>query len=175
MLRCMKRQSGLTASTEEWRRQRAVELREKDEKDWTLSAIAEALGVTPGAVSQWLKAAREQGQQALLWQRDRGGRRPKLTAAQSTCLLEVLGTGAEALGHIGERWQGKRVASLIRREFKVSYLPTSIPRLLRRLGWTPQKPQVLASQRDEKKIGLFQQDWSVVKKGHKQKGEPSSL
>jgi len=171
MLCCMKRQSGLTASTEQWRRQRAVQLREEN---WTLPAIAEALGVTPGAVSQWLTAAQEQGPQALMSQRSRSGRRPKLTAEQTTRLLELLGQGAEASGHVGEQWDGKRVADLIRREFEVSYLPTSIPRLLRRLGWSPQKPQVLASQRDEKKIAHFQEEWGTVKKGHKPRGELSS-
>ena len=128
----MKRQSGLTAATEQWRRQRAVELREEN---WTLSAIAEALGVTPGAVSQWLTVAQEQGQQALLSQRSHSGRRSKLTAEQTTCLLELLGKGAEASGHVGEQWDGKRVADLILREFELSYLSIIIPRLLRRLDW----------------------------------------
>jgi transposase len=136
---------------------------------------AEALGVTPGAVSQWLTAAQEQGEQALLSQRSRTGRRPKLSAEQTTRLLALLNQGAEAWGHVGQQWNGKRVADLIYGEFKVSYVPTSIPRLLRRLGWSPQKPQVLASQRDEEKIVHFQQEWSTVKKGHKLKGAPSSL
>jgi transposase len=168
----MKRQSGLTATTEQWRRQRALQLREEN---WTLSAIAEALAVTPGAVSQWLTIAQEQGPQALVSQRSRTGRRPKLTAEQTTRLLELLNQGAEAFGYVGEQWHGKRVADLIYREFKVSYVPTSIPRLLRRLGWSPQKPQVLASQRDEEKIAHFQQEWSTVKKGHKPRVERSSL
>ena len=168
----MKRQSGLTAATEQWRRQRAVQLREEN---WTLSAIAEALGVTPGAVSQWLTAAQEQGEQALVSQRSRSGRRPKLTAEQTTRLQQLLGKGAEVSGHVGEQWDGKRVADLIWCEFEVSYLPTSIPRLLRRLGWSPQQPQVLASQRDGKKIVHFQKEWGTVKKGHRPKDEPSSL
>jgi transposase len=171
MLCCMKRQSGLTATTEQWRRQRALQLREEN---WTLAAIAEALGVTPGAVSQWLTVAQEQGPQALVSQRSRTGRRPKLTAEQTTRLRELLDQGAEAFGYVGEQWHGKRVADLIHREFKVSYVPTSIPRLLRRLGWSPQKPQVLASQRKEEKIEQFQKNWSMVKKGHKMKGAPSS-
>ena len=172
MLCCMKRQSGLTAATEQWRRQRALQLREEN---WSLSSIAEALGVTPGAVSQWLTTSQEQGEQALLSQRSRTGRRPKLTAEQTTRLLELLDQGAEASDYVGQQWNGKRVADLIYREFKVSYVPTSIPRLLRRLGWSPQKPQVLASQRDEEKIAHFQQAWSTVKKGHKQRSAPSSL
>lgn len=35
------------------------------EKDWKQKDIAEALGVTEGAVSQWLKRAREGGREAL--------------------------------------------------------------------------------------------------------------
>jgi transposase len=167
----MKRQSGLTASAEAWRRRQAVELREKG---WTLGRIAEALGVTPGAVCQWLKAAKEQGEQALVSGRNRTGRRPKLTQEQVARLVALLDAGAEEMGHIGERWDGKRVAALIGREFGVSYLPGNVPRLLRRLGWTPQKPQILASQRDNDKIEQFKEDWQAVKKGRRRKAEPSS-
>ena len=167
----MKRQSGLTASAEEWRRRQAVGLREKG---WTLGRIAEALGVTPGAVSQWLKAAKEQGEQALESGRSRTGRRPKLSNGQAARLLVLLDAGAEEAGHIGNRWDGKRVAALIRREFGVSFLPGNVPRLLRRLGWTPQRPQILASQRDEEKIGQFKEDWQAVKKGRRKRGAPSS-
>ncbi len=46
----------------EWPRLRAWELHGQG---WTGRAIAAALGVTPGAVSQWLKRAREGGAQAL--------------------------------------------------------------------------------------------------------------
>lgn len=148
-----------------------MELRQKG---WTQAAIGEALGVTDGAVSQWLKAAREGGEQALASGRSRTGKRPKLTPEQQARLLELLRAGAEQLGQVGERWDGKRVAALIRREFGVWYLPTSIPDLLRRLGWSPQKPQVLAQQRDEAAIEQFQQDWSEVKKGQRRKGGPSS-
>lgn len=168
----MNRQSGLTASAEEWRRRQAVELRKKG---WTLRAIAEAVGVTSGAVCQWLRAVDEQGEQGLLSGRSRTGRRPKLSKEQVARLFELLDEGAEELGHVGKRWDGKRVAALIRREFGVSYLPTSIPPLLRRLGWSPQKPQVLASQRDEEKIEQFKADWKAVKKGQSGRSEPSSL
>src|SRR5687768_13643457 len=163
----MNRQAGLTASTEAWRRRQALALRAKG---WPLSAIAEALAVTPGAVSQWLKAAREGGEQALESRRSRTGARPKLTPEQWARLLELLGAGAQAPGQVGERWNGERVAALIRKEFGVSYLPTSVPGLLRRVGWTPQKPQVLAAQREEEQIARFQDDWAAVKKGQRRKG-----
>jgi transposase len=46
----------------EWRRRRAWELALKG---WSQKKIAEALGVSEGAVSQWMKAEREQGEEGL--------------------------------------------------------------------------------------------------------------
>jgi transposase len=49
--------------------------------------IAAALGVTGGAVSQWLKRAREQGVEALR-RHPAPGRQPRLTAEQLAHLAE---------------------------------------------------------------------------------------
>ena len=56
----------------EWRRFRAAALHEEG---WTGQEIAEALGVSEGAVSQWLKRLREGGREALRANLPRG-RRP---------------------------------------------------------------------------------------------------
>lgn len=87
-------------SWQEGRRLRALELHEDG---WCGQAIAEALGVTGGAVSQWLKRARDGGREAL---RDRPppGSAPRLTEAQREQVLAVLAKGAEAQGFLGEVW-----------------------------------------------------------------------
>ncbi len=69
----------------EYRRLRAYELKEqgwkqKDIKD--IKDIAAALGVTEGAVSQWLKRAREEGGRGALRRRPPPGPRPRLTPEQ---------------------------------------------------------------------------------------------
>ena len=46
----------------EWRRFRAWELAQQG---WSQNEIAEALGVTEGAVSQWIKVRRERGEAGL--------------------------------------------------------------------------------------------------------------
>jgi transposase len=167
----MTEQQRLSAATEAWRRLRAVELHQAG---WTGRAIAEALGVVPSAVSSWLRKAREGGVDALRARRQQTGKRPKLTAMQQQRLLALLTAGAEAHGAIGERWTGKRVAALIKREFGVAYHPEYIPRLLRSLGWTPQQPVTKASQRDEQQIAQFKAEWETVKKGRKRRDGPSS-
>jgi transposase len=129
----------------EWRRLRAWALAQQG---WTGSAIAQALGVTPGAVSQWLKRAREHGP-AALHHRMPPGPTPKLTADQCAQLPTLLAHGAEAYGFLGDVWTTKRVATLIRREFGVSYHPAHVSRLLRQLDWSVQKPIRRATQRND--------------------------
>lgn len=45
----------------EWREGRRLRAWELHEAGWSQAAIAEALGVTPGAVSPWMRRAREGG------------------------------------------------------------------------------------------------------------------
>jgi len=77
----------------EYRRQRAWELHRQG---WKQHLIAEALGVSPGAVSQWLKRATLAGAQSLHAQ-PRPGRPALLTPQQRQHLAALLTQGAEAL------------------------------------------------------------------------------
>jgi transposase len=97
----------------EWRRMRAWELHGEG---WTGQEIAEALGVSQAAVSQWLKRAREGGVQALKSQ-PRAGAAPRLTEEQQAELLEHLTAGAEAYGFYGDVWTLPRIAIVIKKEF----------------------------------------------------------
>ncbi len=130
--------------------------------------------MVPSAVSNWLKHVRAGGPAALRARRHQTGKRPKLSHAQQQRLLGLLAAGAEAHGQVGERWTGKRVAALIKREFGIVYHPEYIPRLLRALGWTPQQPGKVASQRNEATIEQFKTAWDAVKKRHTRKDERSS-
>jgi transposase len=153
----------------EGRRLRALELKEQG---WKQSEIAEALGVTEGAVSQWMKRAREQGAQALR-HKPPPGAPSRLSDEQRARLPELLAQGAEAHGFRGELWTCERVAVLIRREFGVSYHPAHVSRVVRALGLSLQKPQRRAEQRDEEAIEHWKQKkWPSLKKGRKRKAEP---
>jgi transposase len=143
----------------EGRRLRAVELHEAG---WKAIRIAEALGVTRGAVSQWLKAAREGGRQALR-RHPPPGRQPQLTAKQRAQLPALLARGAEAYGFIGEVWTGARVAEVIRQEFGVRHHPAHVSRILATIRWTVQQPVRRASQRDEAAIVRWQAErWPAL-------------
>jgi transposase len=132
----------------EYRRLRAYELKEQG---WKQKDIAVALGVTEGAVSQWLKRVRAGGPAALR-RRPPPGPRPRLTPTQRARVRDLLEQGAEAAGFEGNVWTSKRIVAVIRREFGVGYHRAHISRLVRTLGVSLQKPVVRAGQRDEAAI-----------------------
>jgi transposase len=145
----------------EWRRYRAAELHEEG---WTGQEIAVALGVSTGAVSQWLKRLREGGREALRAQPPPGPT-PRLTPEQQASLPELLAWGAEAYGFLGDVWTTKRVALVIEQEYGVRYHPDHVGRLLRAAGWSVQKPVTRATQRDEAAITAWcEERWPEVKK-----------
>lgn len=141
----------------DWREGRRFRAFELSQQGWGVTAIADALGVTKGAVSQWLKRARVRGTEALRAQPHPGhGRR--LSAADEARLPELLSRGAQAYGFRGDVWSRRRVGEVIRREFGVRYSRWQVGRILHRLGYSPQKPLVRASQRDEAAIERWQQE-----------------
>src|SRR5438034_6561969 len=138
----------------EWRRMRALALKQQG---WTQRAIAEALGVSEQAVSQWLAAVRQGGPQALR-SHPAPGAPPKLTADQKRLIPEFLWHGSEAYGFRGQVWTCARIAKVIEEEFGVSYHKDHVGRLLAQLHWTPQVPIRRAIQRDEKAIQRWREE-----------------
>jgi transposase len=155
----------------EGRRQRAWELKQQG---WKQQDIAAALGVTPGAVSQWLKRGREQGVEALR-RHPVPGPSPKLSAAQVAQLPALLERGAEAYGFRGQVWTCRRVAEVIRRTFGVTYHPAHVSRLLHAVRQSVQRPRVRAAQRDQAAItAWWRERWPALEKKPPKKVGPSS-
>ena len=155
----------LSSETSNWREGRRLRAFELKERGWKQSEIAEALGVTEGAVSQWMKRAREQGAQALR-HKPPPGAPSRLSDEQRARLPELLAQGAQAHGFRGEVWTCERVAVVIRREFGLSYHPAHVSRVVRALGLSLQKPMRRANQRDEQAIRHWkEQRWPELKKG----------
>lgn len=156
----------------EGRRLRALELHTEG---WPGARIAEALGVTRGAVSQWLKRAREGGGRTALYHRKPPGATARLSIAQRAQLPDLLAKGAENYGFVGQIWTTKRVATVIRREFGVRYHPTHVSRVLRAIKWTVQKPMRRARQRQEAAVTAFQAErWPALEVKPKRRSAPSS-
>lgn len=155
----------LSAQATDWREGRRLRAWELHEAGWKQCAIAAALGVTEGAVSQWMRRAREGGSPAALRKRTAPGASCRLSETQQGEILGWLREGAEAHGFRGELWTRRRVAALIERKLGIRYHPGHVSRLLASWGWSPQKPERRARQRDEDAIERWRTErWPALKK-----------
>jgi transposase len=157
----------LSSQATDWREGRRLRAYELKQQGWKQTEIADALGVTEGAVSQWMKRAREEGVEGLR-HKPPPGATPRLSEQERTKLPELLAQGAEAHGFRGDVWTCERVAIVIRKEFGVSYHPAHVSRLLKALRQSLQKPQRRANQRDEEAIERWKEKSGLPsKKGAK--------
>lgn len=153
----------LTGQAIDWREGRRLRGWELIQKGWKQTEVAEALGVTQGAVSQWVKRAKERGIWGLKRRKAPGGQ-ARLSVEQKAQLPLLLEQGAEAFGFRGDIWTCGRIAQVVRHTFGVSYHPAHVSRLLKECGWSLQKPVRRASQRDEAAIERWKSERQVKKK-----------
>jgi transposase len=158
-----------------WKAARRLQAWRLKQQGWSQRQIAKALGVSEGAVSQWMARARAVGPEALRRRPPRGAPR-RLSPEQLARLPALLHQGPTAYGFRGDLWTRSRVAAIIRLEFGVSYHPRHVGRLLALIRWSPQKPTRRARQRDEAAITQWRDEtWPAIKKGHRPSSTRSSL
>ena len=91
---------------------------------------------------------------------------PRLSAAELDAVEEALGKGPQAFGFDTDLWTLGRIAAVIERLTGVRHHPGHVWRLLRRLGWSPQRPARRASERDEVEIARWRaEEWPRIKGG----------
>jgi transposase len=132
--------NSLSKRASNWREGRRLRAWELKGEGWSQQEIADALGVSKGAVSQWMKRAREDAIECLK-RRIATGASPRLGENQRAQLPELLAKGAPAHGFRGDVWTYERVGEVIGRSFGVRYHPAHVSRLLRALGLSLQKPK----------------------------------
>jgi transposase len=157
-----------------WKEARRLQAWRLKQRGWSQRRIAEAMGVSEGAVSQWMARARGAGPEALRRRPPPGAPR-RLSPDQLARLPALLQRGPLAYGFRGELWTRTRIAAVIRLEFGLSYHPRHVGRILDTLRWSPQKPTRRARQRDEAGIARWRTDtWAAIKKGQKPRARRSS-
>lgn len=149
------------AAVLEARRRRALAMLKEDV---SLNEVARRLGCSPSSVMRWRDTVAAEGDAGFVVHAS-PGRPPKLTAPQQRRLVNALLAGPLKAGYATDLWTTPRIAELIAARFGVVYHPDHVGRLLHQLGWTPQKPERRALQRDEAAIARWKtRDWARVKK-----------
>ena len=151
----------LTREQQAERRQERIRLLKKGQGQ---AEIARQLGVSPAAVCVWNRKLKKYGKESLAMQKATG-RPPSLTKADKAELERILKAGAVVAGFESERWTQKRVRQVIEQKFGVQYHRNYISRLLHDMGWSVQKPETRAIERDEELIRAWlSKDWARIKK-----------
>jgi transposase len=157
-------QGGGFTAAEQQRRERlrleAAELFAGGEKN---AAIARTLRVSERSVERWRRSWRQGGAQAL---RSTGPPSlPRLSQAQFARLERELEQGPLACGFADQRWTLLRIKTLIGRRFHIGYTVQGVWRLLRRNGWSCQRPARRAIERDDAAIEVWKKEvWPTVEK-----------
>jgi len=151
-----------TAAALEKRRRTAVELLQQN---WRIVDVARAVNASTSSVKRWRDAFEAAGAEGL------NSTPPpvhpsRLTDKQQQRLIRTLLGGARKSGYPNELWTCPRVLAVIQKLFGVTYHVDYVGTLLHKLGWSVQKPEQKARERDEAAIQRWRQvEWPRIKKG----------
>ena len=110
--------------------------------------VARRVGVHRQSVNRWKRALEKLGRTGLK-KAGRAGRKPLVSAVKLRTIEADLKRGLQALEYETGLWTTQRVAELIEERFGVRYTAEHVGSLLRRLGWSYQRPKGQALERDK--------------------------
>jgi transposase len=126
--------------------------------------VGRLVGAAPSSVSRWKQELDEGGLEGLK-AKPHPGRPARVSTEQKKQLEQVLLKGSLAAGFATDLWTLARVAKVIEREFGVRYHPGHVWYILRDMGWSCQKPERRARERNEAAIEQWRtEDWPEAKK-----------
>lgn len=140
------------------------------EKGHSQAEVARRVGVSRAAVCIWSRKLEAGGLDALRSQRPRG-RPPSLDKADRGQLEKMLLQGPMSQGFATDVWTVPRVRALLIREFGVELSESQVWRVLRAMGFSPQRPSRRARQQDEAAVYEWKKKrWPALKKTPENRG-----
>lgn len=146
----------------EQRRQEAIRLYKKKN---SLSNIGRLLHVSRQAVHKWVAKYSQQGESALTATKATG--RPGKTAKETLArtMAQLIEKGARAYGYLSDAWTTASLREVLRKTIRITYHRDHIRKLLHQFGYSCQRPQKKAIERDEEKIRHWARyTWVQIKK-----------
>src|ERR1700709_74477 len=149
---------------------RRLEARRMLDEGMAQAEVARRLKTTRQSVSRWALQPRRD-----LAKVKRQGRKSRFDEAKRRQLKAALLAGPQQAGFATELWTVPRVRQYIVQQFDQRFSTVHVWRLLRQLGFSPQRPVGRARERDEAKIAHWKtKEWPRLKKKPGAKAAPSS-
>lgn len=143
-----------TAEELERRRRRAVALLKEGRSQ---AEVARTVGANYSSVQRW-RAMAQSGPDGLK-AKPHPGRKRRMSGSKQEELVELLKGGAIAHGWPNNLWTATRVTEVIERHFGICYHPEHVRKILtQRLGWTSQRPQWRARERDDEEVERWKRE-----------------
>jgi transposase len=131
----------------------------------SIAEVAEVVEASTSSVGRWKQIVEQDGLDGLN-SKPASGRPPRLSSSERQELEELLRKGPREAGLATNAWTCPRVVRLIQQQFGVEYHPDHVRRILDALGWSCQRPEQRARERDEAAIGRWREkEWPRIKKG----------
>lgn len=145
----------------ERRRRKAARLFQKKIQH---AKIARQCGVSRAAVRKWYVSWKKSGVRGLRSQ-GRLGRKPELTSVKINKVRRVLLKGPNSAGFHTNVWTLERISRVFKETVHLPYHPGHVWKILQAMGWSCQKPQSRAKERDEKAIKQWRKiGWPRIQK-----------
>jgi transposase len=146
-----KHKSSLSRKDKEKRRLKAAKM---FSKGLTQAEVARKLKVTPTAANQWY-VVWDKGGSVALKSKGHPGFESELTSKKRQAFKRAILKGPQAYGYETDLWTLSRLRAVMKKVNRIDFSAVWIWHIVRDLGFTPQKPQIKARQRDEKAIAQW--------------------
>lgn len=126
------------------------------QKGMAQAEVAQMLKATPAAVSYWHTAWKKRGLKGLK-SKGHPGFPSKLTEGKRTVFKQAILGGPQEYGFETNLWTLSRLAAVMKRTTGIRFGHNHTWEIVRSLGFTCQKPQVKAKERDEAAIKAWKE------------------
>ena len=151
----------ISRETLEYLRNQSIRLWKSGKKT---EEIADFCGVHFTVVYKWIRIYKQKGTDGLKRRKAKGAD-PKLDKKDKKQILSWLRKSALDFGFETPLWDCKRIQRMIKQKLNKNIAISNLWENLRRWGLTPQKPEKLALERNERKVKKWiREEWSKIEK-----------
>lgn len=133
-------------------------------KKWKIDKIAEAFGVHRCTIAHWVTKEKRYGKESLKRTKAKG-KEPKLNRDDKKQIISWLRKSAMDLGFETPLWDCKRIQKMIKEELDKDIAISNLWENLRRWNLTPQKPEKVALEKNQRKVTEWlKNEWPEIEK-----------
>jgi transposase len=116
--------------------------------DYNCDHVGVLFGNSPRTISNWVHKINETGRIDSLIDVPRSGRKPRLSQEQEQQIKKALLNTPELSGVDANQWDGKTLSFYIQQTFNMELKVRQCQRLMKKLGFTLQKPRTVPAAGD---------------------------